>query len=151
MRPLFPGIDYESQEREQVCCVGGCVHAEAGIVKVLASTTFEEMRSDDLVAEASAAFLAGKRALTEHVQDSNAHLEMVDESSLRSFTDLALYLDSLAECTTPIYLKGVNAWKNDVLLMYLRHLSSREDLWHMLVLSTSLLQNATLLDCLPVC
>lgn len=150
MRPPFPGTDYETQEREHLFATSEVASmTEAGIVKVLASTPFEEMRGEDLVTEATASFLVGKGAIAAYVQDSHAHLETEDASSLRFLTHLALYLDSLAECTTPIFVQGVMAWKNDVLLMYLGHLSSREDLWHMLVLYASLLPDATLLDSLP--
>jgi hypothetical protein len=64
---------------------------ETEIVKVLASTPFEEMKSDDPVTKVSATFLVGKGALAEYVQDSNAHPEIVDESSLRFLIHLALY------------------------------------------------------------
>jgi hypothetical protein len=69
MRPPFPGTDYESQERESLFTKSEVASmTEDDIVKVLTSTPFEEMRSDHLVTETSAT-----------LQDSHAHLGMVDE------------------------------------------------------------------------
>jgi hypothetical protein len=81
MRPPFPATDYESQEREQFFTTSEVASmTEADIGKELASTPFEKMRSDDLVTEASATFIVGKGTIAEYMQDSHAHLEMVDES-----------------------------------------------------------------------
>jgi hypothetical protein len=81
MRPPFPGTDYKSQEREQLFTTSEVASmTESDIVKVLASTPFEETKSDDLVTDASVTFFVGKGTIAEYMQDSQAHLEMVDES-----------------------------------------------------------------------
>jgi nuclear pore complex protein Nup107 len=150
MRPAFPGTDYESQEREHLFATSDIASmTEAGAIGVLESAPFEEMRSDDVVTDATAKFLMGRGAIAAFIQDSHKHLEIQDASGLRFLTHLALYLDSLVDCTTPIFLYGLTEWKNDVLLTYLRHLASREDLWHMLVLYASLLPDVTMLEYLP--
>jgi hypothetical protein len=60
MRPPFPGTDYESQQREQLYATSEVTSmTEADIVRVLASTSFEETRSHALVTEALATFLVG--------------------------------------------------------------------------------------------
>jgi hypothetical protein len=87
MRPPFPGTDYESQEREQLFATSEVASmTEADIIKVLASTPFEEMRSDDIVTEASATFLVDKGTIAEYMQNSHAHLEMVDEYPSQSLS-----------------------------------------------------------------
>jgi hypothetical protein len=59
---------------------------EDDIVKVLTSTSFQEMRSYDLVTEASATFLVDKGTIAEYMQNSHAHLEMVDEYPSQSLS-----------------------------------------------------------------
>jgi len=71
------------------------------------------------------------------------------DDSLRFLTHLLVFLDSLSQSTTPITLDIPADSKDNVLLKYLEHLASREDLWCYLALYASLLPNDLMLKRLP--
>jgi hypothetical protein len=156
-RPPYPGTQYENKERDQLEATSSLAGLnEVGIVKVLQShpalvhAPLEEMKCTDPLSTATLYFLVGERAIADVMDQAVRHgEESGDEEFLRFATHLALYLDSLSSCADPIEIEGMTGWKNELLLLYVRVLASREDLWFMLVLYASLLPEEIIIDQLP--
>jgi hypothetical protein len=150
-RPPFPGTQFAQHELQQLRDTADiAAEDEASVIhNILPSSVFDEVKDDDVVTDATSSFLVGKSSIASYLQDSMADLDDAGEMQLRFLTHLGLYLDSLAVGTTPIFIQGVSDWKNRMLLKYLQYLSTREELWHLLVLYASLLPESVLTSQLP--
>lgn len=155
-RQLQPPFPVEEQERIEVevlrltSDVAGI--SEADVVRILESSPFEEMKCQEIATRATESFLEGESAILGFLQESVECMDPRDPNvaeSLRFLTHLVLYLDSLASASTPITLPGVEQWKNELLRRYIGFLESQDGLWHMVVLYSSLLPTADLMESLP--
>jgi Nuclear pore protein 84 / 107 len=63
---------------------------------------------------------------------------------------LALYLNSLSACSTPLYMPEITEWKNKIVLQWVDHLVLREELWNLVVLYVSLLPESDIIENLPL-
>jgi hypothetical protein len=150
--PHFPGTEFEQSEKEHLQVTSEMAGMdEADAMRLLASAPFEEMQGHDVVTTATASVLIGKSAIDAFLEHSSDQSPDMDGDDLRFATHMAFYLDALAVGTTAVVLDGVAEWKNELLLRYVRHLASREDLWYMLVLYASLLPKDTIWTSYQLC
>lgn len=150
LNPPFPGTEFVTSEKEHLQATSEIANMnETDVVRLLASAPSEEMQGLELITQATASILVGKTAIDSFMQRSLDQSQDLDGEDLRFVTHLALYLDALSFGTTAVALEGVSLWKNELLLQYIRHLASREDLWYMLVLYASFLPEHTILAELP--
>jgi len=150
--PPFPGTEHELKEFENLQATADIAALnERGAVFMLTSSPFEEMKCADPLTQGAADFVVGRDAVVEYMEWLLPKLEKDgDINSLRFATHLLLYLDSLSTGTAPTtFDRRVSEWKDRVLLEYLEHLHTREDLWFTLVLYSSLLPLETYMENLP--
>jgi hypothetical protein len=151
--------NYLQQEQDQLLATCGLANmTQSQVIQMLQSSPFPVMRGTSPYQKCMASLLIGKGALcnfiaretsetdTDTDNDEQSHSQL---TRLRFLTHLTLYLDSLSACTTPICLEGLQDCKNQVLFQYVRHLASRQELWHLLTLYASLLPEETLLEFYP--
>ena len=165
--PPFPGTQDISNEREQLLATTDLAGmTESQVIQLLKSSPFENMRGNGFYERCIASVLIGKSTLLAYcgLEASETKFDFLEEEDdddeddtphqeelcrLRFLTHFLLYLDSLHACTTPIHLDGIEENKNQVLFLYVQHLASRPELWHMLPLYASFLPEQTLLDYFP--
>jgi hypothetical protein len=149
--PPFPGMAYEQAEVEQLQATGEIASmTEATVLRTLSVSPWEDMRGQDPVSIAMAAFLLGKSAILQYMQQECEQLEVMDATHLRVLTHLALYLQSLdSSAATPVILDNMVQIKNVLVDAYVQHLSQHPELWHMLVLYSSFLPEDLILEVLP--
>ena len=134
------------QEEEQLKATASIASwTEASILNLLSSSPFEKMRPTDALRGAMSSFLVGKQAVLSYAVQEGSQVASHDLTHLRFLAHLLLYLDSLSAGTTAVTLHGLEAVKDEVVLEYLKRLSLRPDLWHMLALYASLLPTDTML------
>jgi hypothetical protein len=152
-RPPFPGTQYAEKELEHLRDTSDIASLdEAEIVNTLESSPFEEMQTNDYVTGAMSQILIGKDAIVTYLRRAVQTLHKTDANDkefLGFITHLLIYFDSLSNGAEPVILDNVAEWKNDALVFYLEFLSSREDLWYMIVLYASLLPESAVVVYLP--
>ena len=128
--------------------------AEAAVLKHLDATPFEEMKCHDLITKATASFLVGETNIREYMNGVFQEMDNLDfetaATTLRFATHLALYLDSLASSTSPVVLENIQECKNELLRRYVRFLEAHDDLWHLVVLYSSMMPTGDLMQYLPL-
>ena len=147
-RPPYPGTEwgeYEEKNLEATVMVRDLTEAQC--IKEVAATPYDEMKDLDPYSEAMVAFWTGEAEAYMNqwyntVQDN-------DEDYLRFMAHLALYLDSLTVNSHPVDIPQAAIWRNGIVKRYLDYLSSREELWHMMVLYASFLPTEEVLASLP--
>lgn len=151
MRPPFPGTQFEGREREHLKATATLSsYSEKDIVAIPRNSPYVDMSEEDPFCQAMASFINGKSAIVNYLGLASDMNEVEESNSiLRFFTHLFLYLDSLTDSVTPIAVPDISELKDDLLLRYLKHLASREELWHQLILYASFLSENLILEHLP--
>mmetsp|Transcript_18354 Transcript_18354/g.52428 ORF Transcript_18354/g.52428 Transcript_18354/m.52428 type:complete len:1000 (+) Transcript_18354:175-3174(+) len=146
-RERFPHL---KQEQEQLLATKDLQDlSNSQIIDMLAASPYESMQGKDEYRSAMSAILIGKDALTEYIIAITKQCEDFHVELLRFLTHLALYLDSLSACSTPIILDQLEECKNTVLFEYVKYLASQPQLWNLLTLYASLLPDHVVLEFFP--
>jgi hypothetical protein len=149
MIPYFPVAEHEKVESAYLRStteVAGWNETDA--IHILKTAPFECMQGTGIIERAIASFVIGRESISQFM--SEAMSKVVDDSSLRFLTHIALYLDSFSSSINQASLVGSTEWKNELLSRYVEHLASREDLWYMIVLYASLLPDTFIFETLPM-
>jgi hypothetical protein len=149
-RPSFPGTELEEYERQHLNATI-LVHdmEESTILQEIQAGPFPEIIAYDSFSSAIEAFWQGEQYVVSYMDNWFSLREQNDEVYLRFLVHLALYLDSLQMGSSRRFLPGAAEWKDNLINSYLDYLSSREELWHLMVLYASYLPRDELQNRLP--
>jgi hypothetical protein len=138
------GSDCVDQELEHLQATSSIASwNEYSIFDTLEASPFIEMRARSLTQRIVASFIKGKTAVCQLLLSS--WIEEADESMLRVMTHLLLYLESLLS----FFDTDLSSIKENVILQYLRHLSTRRELSQYMTLYAFMLPMPTLMSVFP--
>ena len=143
---VFPGSGHDEEELEHMLATANVATLnEYTIFDLLEASPFKEMRASTLAQKLMVAFIKGKSAVQQVLSVARVHHS---DKSLRFFTHLVIYLDSLP--IVSMDMQGISHIKDSAVLEYIRELAKNPDLSEYITLYASMLPKPTLLSELPL-
>jgi Nuclear pore protein 84 / 107 len=138
------GSDCMEQEMEHLLATSTIASwNEDAIFETLEASPFTEMRTKSLTQRVIVSFIKGKTAVCQFL--STSWIEEADETMLRLMSHVLLYLESLSSCLS----SDLSSIRNNAILQYLRHLSTRRELSQYMTLYAFMLPMPTLMSVFP--
>jgi nuclear pore complex protein Nup107 len=153
--PPYPGVEHFEKERDHLNATSDFSQMdERTAIETIKAAPFEAMHPDDVVADAICRFILGRHTLHELLAECVRYLKDIQtdngsaadyERVLRFITHVAVYLD----LKLGVNHNDLSPLKDELIFLYLDHLSTREDLWYMSVLYATFLPSHLILNKLP--